>query len=338
MDAFKVPEIKRMELGGNSGWKSFWEEKNQGVRWEDVGVSERYDSDAGEEWKERLSAKVDGREFVPLPPKEKKVSAGAKVGGRSGTPVGMGRSKAGTESPLRSSSPTSSLGGGANTKKTQNEAYFARLGDANKTRSADLPPSQGGKFAGFGSEPMPTTGQGNEGKAMPGVDEFQQDPVKALTKGFGWFTASVGKGVKGVNEGWIQPTAQKIAEADLATQARLTAANLGQTIQSGTKNTAETFNRFVEGQGTDENKSSSTVSRSRGAYGTVDEEKRDFWDNFGGAAETSKPSGTGLGGGSKPSAIGTAAMRKGGGGTGKVAGVGVGKKDEGWEDDKWENF
>ncbi len=204
MDAFKVPEIKRMELGGNSRWKSFWEERNEGKRWEDVGVAERYEGEVGEEWKERLSAKVESREFVPLPPREKKVAA---VGGS----VGSGRGKVGNESPLRSSSPASSLGGGANGKKTQNEAYFARLGDANKNRSADLPPSQGGKFAGFGSEPMPISAAGNEGKAMPGVDEFQQDPVKALTKGLGWFTASVGKGVKGVNEGWIQPTAQKVS-------------------------------------------------------------------------------------------------------------------------------
>ncbi|KAI9781127.1 MAG: Zn finger-containing GTPase- Activating Protein for ARF, partial [Candelina submexicana] len=313
MDAFKIPEIKRMELGGNSGWKGFWEEKNEGSKWEDVAVSERYDSAAGEEWKERLSAKVEGREYVPLPSMEKKVSA-AKEGGRSGTPVGVGRGKAGNESPLRSSSPAPSLGGGNASKKAQNEAYFARLGDANKNRSADLPPSQGGKFSGFGSEPMPASGDSNEGKAMPGVDEFQQDPVKALTKGFGWFTASVGKGVKGVNEGWIQPTAQKLAEADLATQARLTAANLGQTIQSSTKNTAETFNRFVEGQGGNENNPSAAASKSRNTYGTVDEDKRAFWDNFGGAAETSKPSGMGMGGGSKSSAIGTAAMRKGGSG------------------------
>ncbi len=130
-------------------------------------------------------------------------------------------------------------------------------------------------------------------------------------------------------------TGVKLAEADLATQARLTALNLGQTIQTSTKSTAETFNRFVENQGANE-----TRSPPLGYLESVDDDKRDFWENFGGAAgTTSRPSGTAFGmgagvGGSKPSAIGTAAMRKGGAG---VVG-GKGKKEEGWDDDKWENF
>lgn len=42
------------------------------------------------------------------------------------------------------------------------------------------------------------------------MDEFQKDPVAALTKGFGWFTTTVGKGAKTVNDGWIQPNVQKV--------------------------------------------------------------------------------------------------------------------------------
>ena len=45
---------------------------------------------------------------------------------------------------------------------------------------------------------------------MPGVDDFQKDPVAALTKGFGWFTSTVGKQAKTVNDGWVKPTAQKV--------------------------------------------------------------------------------------------------------------------------------
>lgn len=39
---------------------------------------------------------------------------------------------------------------------------------------------------------------------------MQRDPVAALTKGFGWFTNTVGKTAKTVNEGYIQPTALKV--------------------------------------------------------------------------------------------------------------------------------
>jgi ADP-ribosylation factor GTPase-activating protein 1 len=45
---------------------------------------------------------------------------------------------------------------------------------------------------------------------MPGFDDLQKDPVAALTKGFGWFTTTVGKTAKTVNEGYIQPTAAKV--------------------------------------------------------------------------------------------------------------------------------
>ena len=45
---------------------------------------------------------------------------------------------------------------------------------------------------------------------LPGFDDLQRDPVAALTKGFGWFTTTVGKTAKNVNEGYIQPTAAKV--------------------------------------------------------------------------------------------------------------------------------
>ncbi len=59
----------------------------------------------------------------------------------------------------------------------------------------------------------------------------------------------------------------------------------------------------------------------------VDPDKREFWDSFAAAAEerSSVPS--------KPSAIGTTAMRKGG--SGATGGL---KKKESWEEEKWETF
>jgi ADP-ribosylation factor GTPase-activating protein 1 len=45
---------------------------------------------------------------------------------------------------------------------------------------------------------------------LPGLEDLQRDPVAALTKGFGWFTTTVGKTAKSVNDGYIVPTAQKV--------------------------------------------------------------------------------------------------------------------------------
>lgn len=207
MDAFKGGEIARMDLGGNRAWRMFWEEKqkesggagNEGRKWGDVPLEEKYGGEIGEEWKERLACKVEGREFtgVVRKPLSKRVETPAMTSrGSSTTPT------------MRTASPVSS------NQKERNEEFFARKGGENATRSADLPPSRGGKYAGFGSEPViAPAGSGTTGGAgviLSGVDEFQKDPVAALTKGFGWFTATVGKGAKTVNDGWIQPTAQKV--------------------------------------------------------------------------------------------------------------------------------
>jgi ADP-ribosylation factor GTPase-activating protein 1 len=204
MDSFKVGELRRMEEGGNTRWKGFWDGHADGgakgkKEWGRAGIEERYSGDVGEEYKERLSAKVEGREFVPVPKKakpmpQKKVStsiAGERE--RSRTPQGNNRS----------GSPA--VQGG---RKEKNEQYFAKLGNENANRTADLPPSQGGKYGGFGSS-MPEP-ERQTGGAIPGFEDLQKDPVAALTKGFGWLSATVGKGVKSVNEGYIQPTAQKV--------------------------------------------------------------------------------------------------------------------------------
>lgn len=204
MDSFKISEVRRMELGGNEAWRRFWDghpegggRGNKGV-WNGV-VAERYDGPVGEEYKERLACKAEEREFVPLPKKAPKASTSAEPqavrGGRASPGLG------GTAGPAR---------GG--TRKERNEAYFANMGAKNASRSEDLPPSQGGKYGGFGSGFVPEgPGKGIGGQGIPGVDEFQKDPMAALSKGFGWFTSTVGKGAKTVNDGWIQPGMQKVS-------------------------------------------------------------------------------------------------------------------------------
>lgn len=199
MDAFKGTEMARMDMGGNDAWRAFWEAAEKGKQWDEVGLQDKYGGVVGEEWKERLSCKAEGKEFVGMPPRAEplKKNAGTSDGSRA-----------------RAGSPAAARGG-IESRKDQNEAYFARKGNENANRPPDLPPSQGGKYGGFGSGSSDNTNdegaaRGTNDGGIPGVDEFQKDPVAALTKGFGWFTTTVGKGAKTVNEGWIQPTAQKV--------------------------------------------------------------------------------------------------------------------------------
>lgn len=118
----------------------------------------------------------------------------------------------------------------------------------------------------------------------------------------------------------------QLAETDLAAQARSTAAIVARGAQTGAKNAADGFNRFVEG------------NNSSGGYRDVpiDESKKDFWDSFaeaGSARQQGAMGGFGMGGGA--SAVGTSAIKKAGGGGGGAGGGmgGGGKKDDEW--DKW---
>ena len=203
MDAFKNPEIQRMEKGGNESWKAFYDSHpitvSEGRTFEDSTIKERYDSEVGEEWKEKLSAEIEGREYVPGQVKKKNTTTKKKT-----SPAVLNDSL---------ERVNKDDGSGENlTRKERNEAYFAKLGSVNATRSEDLPPSQGGKFSGFGGGlPPPSSSSGAGGGGfVPGFEDFQRDPMATLTKGVGWFTSTVGRGAKTVNDSYIQPTAKSV--------------------------------------------------------------------------------------------------------------------------------
>ena len=206
MDAFKHHETLRMQHGGNKAWQDFYNQ-NSGVTFEESTIKERYDNEVGEEWKERLTAKIEGKEFDKVAFTSERAAILQTQAGRSQTPVGGPKKIAAGISGgprCRSESPAPSL---PYAQKVKNEAYFAKMGQANATRSADLPPNQGGKYAGFGSAGPELEKQE---RGIPSADEFQKDPVAALTKGFGWVGAALGKRAKVVNESYIQPTAKNV--------------------------------------------------------------------------------------------------------------------------------
>ncbi|KAF3482488.1 uncharacterized protein GIQ15_05247 [Arthroderma uncinatum] len=346
MDAFKLAEIQRMDNGGNEPWKQFFDTHSitvaEGRTFEDSTVKERYSGEVGEEWKERLSAKVEGREYVPVPKTDKKSITSRPAGisrSNTTTPKGFGSDSlhgaAGREPLSRS---RSTAGGDHLSRKEQNESYFAKMGGVNAARSDSLPPSEGGKFTGFGGgmpvEPSPAASR-QGGAGIPGLDDFQADPVAALTKGFGWFTTTVGKGAKTVNDTYIQPAAKTLAESDLAAQARVAATEVTRNLQTGTRTAADSFNRFVEGSdGPGGSHRPSASGSSRG----FEPERKDFWDTFAAVGEErQRQASAGAGSG----AIGTGTMKKNDTMSNSVvaakptpSAAAAAKKDDGW-DDNW---
>ncbi|ROT39439.1 ADP-ribosylation factor GTPase-activating protein GCS1 [Sodiomyces alkalinus F11] len=281
MDAFKQIEIERMRLGGNENWKEFFEShehtKMGGITWDSTTIADRYSGEVGEEWKERLTAKVEGREYIPVSKKTTPKPATATEATRSG-------------SPIHGSINNRSAAGGERVKV--DDEYFYTLGAKNANRPDGLAPSQGGKYGGFGNTPTPPT---RDDARAPTYDELQKDPVAALTKGFGWFASTVTKTAKTVNDGYIQPTAKQLAESDFARQAQAAAGQVGRAAQQRARSAQSGLNRFVEGP------------RDDYRQVPIDESKRGFWDEFSSLAgeqhqqHKSRPSGN--------SSIGTSAMK-----------------------------
>lgn len=344
MDAFKTAEVKRMELGGNKPWKTFFDEhssnKLAGREFETCTIAERYDSEAGEEWKERLTSKVEGTEYVPGSSRKRETSASAPkkatVESAEPTPAGSGRNTPLSSSNMRSNTASPAAAGGPTSQKARNEAYFANLGSQNASRPDNLPPSQGGKFAGFGSEPPPTAS--SNARAPSGAD-FEADPIAALSKGFGWLSSTVTKQASTFNTSYLQPGMKSFAEGDFAAQARATAMQAGTFVQQGAKNAGEQFNRFVDPEA---NPGQGGVSSGGGGAtrNTREPEQKDFWDSFGqapagppkekksfwddfAAAGESRQQQTNV----KSSAIGTSAMK-----TSNSSGAGGATKKD---DDEW---
>ncbi|PHH53685.1 ADP-ribosylation factor GTPase-activating protein GCS1 [Ceratocystis fimbriata CBS 114723] len=309
MDAFKAGELERMRLGGNAAWQDFFaahpDTVAAGLTWDSATIAQRYSGDVGDEWKERLAAQVEGREYVPVPKKKKPAVSSVSSASTSNAPLSGSRD------------PVATAGSGG--KARVDDAYFARLGDANASRPDHLPPSQGGKYSGFGNTgTMPSSSSSND--ALPSINDLQADPVAALGKGFGWFTSTVTKTAKTVNDGYIQPTARQITESDQWKQAQVAAQTAAQQVARsatmGAKTAQDGFNRFVEGG------NGSSTSRGAGGYrqAPIDDSKKDFWDSFSSIAEDRNAH----------TSIGTAAM---GGASKKThnSNISTKKKDDDWD-------
>jgi ADP-ribosylation factor GTPase-activating protein 1 len=271
MDAFKLAEVRRMSLGGNAPYKAFFDDhpSNKMIArdFESCTISERYDSEAGEEWKERLTCKVEEREYVPGATKKDPPAKKAAVG----------------EIPTPTSGRNTPQGFGPESQKSKNEAYFATKGAENANRSADLAPSQGGKYAGFGSSPAPSSNNNDDMSSPPAIDDFQKDPVAALTKGFGWLGSSFAKQAAVVNKTYIQPGISNLNTTDFAAQAKQLGNNLGTGLQQTSRGLNKQINNFIdpEHQQASSGSSSGGGPRTSGTRAGAAPEKKDFWDSFG---------------------------------------------------------
>ncbi|GAA5958569.1 hypothetical protein JCM21900_003982 [Sporobolomyces salmonicolor] len=224
MDKWTQAQMQRMLKGGNQKAREFFEANGQ--PWKVDSLAEKYNSHVAAMYRDKLLADAEDRPWVPAdtPAPSATLSSSsslrkprAQQDSRAVSPSSFASHSSSTP---RSGSPATSAGG-PNLQKAANEDYFARMGAANGSRRADLPPSQGGKYQGFGSQ-GPSPGGGGvhpmSSRAIPGLEELRDDPVGALGKGWGFLGAALGAVGKTVNDSVVQPTLERAHDPALQSQ------------------------------------------------------------------------------------------------------------------------
>ncbi|KAH8094858.1 ArfGap-domain-containing protein [Cristinia sonorae] len=231
MDTWQEEQIKRMQLGGNAPFNEFMKSyPAEGGYTPGMNTYDKYHCWAASQYREKLDAQLAGKEWTQSTPP---AGAGAlSPPGRPTSAQGLRKSRASARSstgPPRSnspasfgnapqtSSPLSTPSGISAEQKSANESFFATLGQANSMRPDDLPPSQGGKYQGFGSTPAPSMGSqhpswGMSSAAAPTLSELQENPVAALSKGWSLFSTAVAGATRAVSQNVIQPAAEKVMD------------------------------------------------------------------------------------------------------------------------------
>ncbi|TFK43768.1 hypothetical protein BDQ12DRAFT_675518 [Crucibulum laeve] len=228
MDTWTDEQVRRMQLGGNAPFREFmrsYEPADQGGYKEGLSSYDTYHCWAAAQYREKLDAMLAGKDWSPSTP-----PASFSGNSRSASPApsaaqGLRKSRASTRtmsSRSDSHSPSSFRNSNngtpsqGNDQKSRNETYFADLGRANETRPADLPPSQGGRYQGFGSTPAPPANQhpsyGLSSANAPSLSELQENPMAALSKGWSLFSAAVVGASRVVSENVIQPGVERVTD------------------------------------------------------------------------------------------------------------------------------
>ncbi|KAL0309833.1 UNVERIFIED_CONTAM: putative ADP-ribosylation factor GTPase-activating protein AGD6 [Sesamum radiatum] len=183
MDSWSDIQLKKMELGGNERFNSFVSQ--YGIP-KETDIVTKYNTKAASIYRDRIQALAEGRPWSDPPVVKETLKSNNNVRNtfnRNNSGNSLRRNN--TVSDFRSSGTGS---GPSRSKSTEDvysraeleasaankESFFARKMAENESRPEGLPPSQGGRYVGFGSNPPPVRRNHSEG-----------DVLTVVTQGFG---------------------------------------------------------------------------------------------------------------------------------------------------------
>ncbi|CAD5166642.1 unnamed protein product [Musa acuminata subsp. malaccensis] len=214
MDSWSEIQLKKMEAGGNDRLNAFV--ARYGVP-KETDIVAKYNTRAAAVYRDRIQALAEGRPWQDPPVVKETLGSGARKPplGRSGGKGGNTSSNGGWDSWDNDDFQSASFpdmrrnqsagdfragsGGGVGgvqqpprSRSTEDiytraqlevsadnkESFFARKMLENDSRPEGIPPSQGGKYVGFGSTPPPSQRNNSQGDAL-------RDTVSVVSQGLG---------------------------------------------------------------------------------------------------------------------------------------------------------
>jgi len=254
MDKWKDVEIEKMKVGGNDKAKRFFEGEDDYDP--NCGFSAKYNSRAAALLRDKISTEAAGgiwdrRASPALNHKPSSIGAGSsalthgsKVYQSSGGSVSAGSSyhDGGRNGSGGGASATQSYGVyNADQLKASRETFFEKQQEKNAARPDHLPPSQGGKYAGFGN-------QAYTPPAKTPQQEMLDNTWASVSSGWGMFASSAAKfaavakdnavkygskAVESVNENVVKPTATRVKDGTLVDGISASVSDLASKVNVG---------------------------------------------------------------------------------------------------------
>ncbi|KAK3592161.1 hypothetical protein CHS0354_019452 [Potamilus streckersoni] len=240
MDKWKDIELEKMKIGGNRKAKEFFE--SQSDYREGMSLNDKYNTRAAALYRDKIATEADGKQWS--------IETSSAKNFKSFQPYSTNLTTSASYPRLsdhnnfsrgeHSTYQTSGIGHSNEDIRKQKDEFFDRIQNQNASRPADLPPSQGGRYAGFGNTPLP---QKNE-------NDFLQN----LSMGWSSFTTGASKIAsmasekavqaahvakektkelsQTVNESVIQPTREKVKEGTLLNEVGQSMSGFASKLQS----------------------------------------------------------------------------------------------------------
>lgn len=146
MDKWKETELVKMKVGGNQKAREFFEDEED--NWDSMTIHQRYNSKAAALYRDKISTLAEGKEWNY----EEATAKVNKSSNHHSIPQSKSTSALSNNGYQQDSYQDSSYQQiNSQEFKDQRNSYFNTLQSANATRPDHLPPSQGGKYAGFGN-------------------------------------------------------------------------------------------------------------------------------------------------------------------------------------------